>query len=141
MQEITEKTVGAFTPTANNSAGSRILMAEDNLVNQKLAKLLFRKLNHNVDIVSNGREAVEAVVSGAYDLVFMDIQMPQLDGVAASQEIKKVMGEEAPVIIALTANAMQGDKEKYLEAGMDHYIPKPISMKDLSNYIEQYVVS
>lgn len=138
MQDITENSI---TARPANGIGSKILMAEDNLVNQKLAKLLFRKLNHNVDIVSNGREAVEAVVHGSYDLVFMDIQMPQLDGVGASQEIKQLMGEDAPVIIALTANAMQGDKEKYLQAGMDHYIAKPISMHDLSSYIGQYVES
>ena len=141
MQNTTENIVRTFTDAPENATGSKILMAEDNLVNQKLANLLFRKLDHNVDIVSDGREAVEAVVNGAYDLVFMDIQMPQLDGVGASQEIKRLMGDDAPVIIALTANAMQGDKEKYLQAGMDHYIAKPISMQDLSSYIEQYVVS
>ena len=139
MQETTENT---FRTTINNTSvvpTSRILMAEDNMVNQKLAGLLFKKLNCSVDIVSNGQEAVQAVVHGSYELVFMDIQMPILDGVAASQEIKRTMGESAPAIIALTANAMHGDKEKYLQAGMDHYIAKPISIHDLSNYIDQYV--
>ena len=116
-------------------------MAEDNLVNQKLASLLFKKLNYSIDIVSNGREAVEAAVNGSYDLVFMDIQMPHLDGVEASQEIKLKMGDNAPKIVALTANAMQGDKERYIQAGMDHYIAKPISIHDLSNFIDQYVTA
>ena len=120
---------------------AKILMAEDNMVNQKLANLLFKKLNHSVDIVSNGREAVEAVINGTYDLVFMDIQMPLLDGVSACQEIKQLLGENSPAIIALTANAMQGDRENYIRAGMDCYIAKPISLADLSKYIEQYVTN
>lgn len=139
MQETSENTVNSLFSNEGEAVGSKILMAEDNLVNQKLANLLFKKLNQSIDIVSNGRDAVDAVVEGSYDLVFMDIQMPLMDGVEASQEIKSRMGDKAPPIIALTANAMEGDREKYLGAGMDHYIAKPISMQDLASYIEQYV--
>lgn len=138
MQDLTENTIRSTTST-HKEAAPKILMAEDNLVNQKLASLLFKSIQYQVQMVSNGRDAVDAAINGSYDLVFMDIQMPLMDGVEASQKIKERMGDKAPVIIALTANAMQGDKEKFLEAGMDHYIAKPISKQDLSKYIEMYV--
>ncbi len=141
MGQLANNVVESIPSTCQNTEGSKILMAEDNLVNQKLASLLFKKLNCNLDIVSNGREAVQAVLNGSYDLVFMDIQMPHQNGVEASQEIKSKMGDRAPKIIALTANTMEGDEEKYLKAGMDHYIAKPISLRDLSNYINQYTTA
>lgn len=140
MQGTSENTVESIISTGEEAKSPKILMAEDNLVNQKLANLLFKKINQSIDMVSNGREAVDAVLEGAYNLVFMDIQMPILDGVEASQEIKSRMGDKAPVIVALTANAMEGDKEKYLSSGMDHYLAKPISLKDLSEFIQQYVI-
>lgn len=117
----------------------RILIAEDNLVNQKLMSLIFSKLNLVPDLVSNGSEAVEAVVNNEYDIVLMDIQMPQMDGIQACARIKEVLGEEAPVIVALTANAMRGDREKFMDCGMDHYLSKPVSFEDIKLTLQQYV--
>lgn len=132
-------TIKTSEPTPEAKKGVRVLMAEDNLVNQKLTTLLFKKLNFEVDMVSNGSEAVDAVLENEYDLVFMDIQMPIMDGVEASQEIQKRLGDKAPAIVALTANAMEGDRDKYLKAGMDSYIAKPITLGDLRVCIERFI--
>jgi CheY-like chemotaxis protein len=106
----------------------RILLAEDSLVNQKLAVGLLKKDNHLVIVANNGREAVHAVLSQPFDLVLMDVQMPEMDGFEATRLIRereKETGGHVP-IIAMTAHAMKGDREKCLEAGMDEYISKPI---------------
>jgi CheY-like chemotaxis protein len=107
-------------------------VAEDNLVNQKLVRSLLEKLGCEVDVVGNGREAVEAVAKSDYDAVLMDCQMPELDGFAATREIRSSerAGCRIP-IIALTANAMIGDRERCLEAGMDDYVSKPIGRGEL----------
>lgn len=142
MQYSKEHTVEITnTGDAGDSTDSTvaILMAEDNLVNQKLSQLLFKKLDVQVDMVSNGEQAVEAVKSGSYELVFMDIQMPVMDGMEATSQIRKDLGDEAPTIIALTANAMEGDRERFLEAGMDDYIAKPISLDTLKSFVAKYV--
>ena len=134
-------TIKTAESTSDVKRQVRILMAEDNLINQKLTALLFKKLNYEVDMVDNGSEAVEAVTQGNYDLVLMDIQMPVMDGMEATEEIQQAMGDKSPAIVALTANAMDGDREKYLNAGMDSYIPKPITLDDLKNCIAQFVES
>jgi PAS domain S-box-containing protein len=105
-----------------------ILLAEDNAVNQKLAMLTLQKMGYTMDIVSNGIEALEAVAKKTYDLVFMDVQMPEMDGIEATQAISEKYGPKRPVIVAMTANAMEGDREKFLGEGMDEYISKPISI-------------
>ncbi len=105
----------------------RILLAEDNLVNQKLALRLLEQMGYRADLASNGAEAVESVNRQTYDVVFMDVQMPEMDGLEASRRINKAHSEGSrPHIIAMTANAMQGDREMCLDAGMDDYITKPI---------------
>ena len=105
----------------------RILLAEDNLVNQKLALRLLEQMGYRADLASNGAEAVESVNRQKYDVVFMDVQMPEMDGLEASRRINKALPDGSrPRIIAMTANAMQGDREMCLEAGMDDYITKPI---------------
>ena len=110
----------------------RILIAEDNDVNQKVIAAMLGKSNHRVDIVSNGIEAVSAVIRGSYDLVLMDVQMPEMDGVTATKRIRELDGELSKIpIIALTANAMKGDEQKYREAGMDDYVSKPIESDKL----------
>lgn len=116
-----------------------ILVAEDNMVNQKLATLMFRNLGYDIDIANNGKEAVEAIRQQEYDLVFMDIQMPEMDGVQATQQIKKEKGEDAPPIIALTANAMAGDAEKYKGEGLDDYISKPMKEADIKDKIKHWL--
>lgn len=105
----------------------RILLAEDNQVNQLLASLMLQKKGHRVDAVSNGIEAVKAVQTIPYDLILMDVQMPEMGGLEATAKIRRLPGEVCHIpIIALTANAMKGDRESYLAAGMDDYVSKPI---------------
>lgn len=113
----------------------RILVAEDNPVNQKLTLLLFENLGYHIDIAENGLLAVKAAQNKKYDLVFMDIQMPQMDGVEASKYIHADHGKNAPIIIALTANAMEGDRDKYIKEGLDDYLSKPINVKELKEKI------
>jgi len=110
----------------------RVLVAEDNTVNQQFIKMLLTKLGHIVDVVANGAEAVEAVKTVPYDLVLMDIQMPEMDGPTATKIIRHFKGAIAQIpIIALTANAMLGQRDEYLAAGMDDYVTKPIDRSRL----------
>jgi len=110
----------------------RILLAEDNLVNQKLALRLLEQMGYRADLASNGAEAVESVLRQTYDVVLMDVQMPEVDGLEASRRITAgTLPDQRPRIIAMTANAMQGDREMCLAAGMDDYIPKPIRVPAL----------
>ena len=110
----------------------RILLAEDNVVNQKLALRLLQQMGYRADLASNGLEAVESVQRQTYDVVLMDVQMPELDGLDATRRICALMpAGERPRIVAMTANAMQGDREMCIAAGMDDYITKPIRVDQL----------
>jgi GAF domain-containing protein/CheY-like chemotaxis protein len=110
----------------------RILLAEDNVVNQKLALRILQQMGYRADLASNGIEAVDSVHRQAYDVVLMDVQMPEMDGLEASRRICAAAAPSArPRIVAMTANAMQGDREMCLEAGMDDYITKPIRVERL----------
>ena len=110
----------------------RILVAEDNIVNQKVALLILGQMGYQADLVTNGLEVLEALLRQPYDVVLMDMQMPEMDGLTATRCIhQEWQKEERPRIIAMTANAMQGDREECLEAGMDAYISKPIRIEAL----------
>ena len=111
----------------------RILLAEDNLINQKVAVAVLLRMGHEVSVVSNGLEALNEVQTREFDVVLMDIHMPQMDGLEALQQIRALDGPVSKIpVIALTANAMKGDREKYLAAGMDDYVAKPIKTDLLS---------
>ena len=116
-----------FDAVRSGLQGLRILLAEDNHVNQKVVMAMLRGAGHTVDVAGNGIEAVEAVRARPYDVVLMDIQMPEMDGVKATRRIRELDAKQARIpIIALTANAMKGDREQYLEATMNDYVSKPI---------------
>jgi CheY-like chemotaxis protein len=110
----------------------RILLAEDNVVNQKLALRLLQQMGYRADLASNGVEAIESVARQTYDVVLMDVQMPEMDGLQASRAITgRWSAAQRPRIVAMTANAMQGDRELCLAAGMDDYVTKPIRVDAL----------
>jgi PAS domain S-box-containing protein len=112
----------------------RILLAEDNTVNQKVALHMLSRMGYRADVAANGFEALAAVERQPYDVILMDVQMPEMDGMEAARRIKAapIAGRTMPWIIALTANAMEGDREKCMEAGMDDYLGKPIKSADLA---------
>ncbi len=117
----------------------RILVAEDNVVNQKVATRMLEKLGLRADVAANGREAIEMCEMLPYDLVFMDCHMPEMDGYAATREIRKRQGDRERVsIVAMTAEAMEGCRENCLAAGMDDYIAKPVKMEDLVEALRKW---
>ena len=119
----------------------RVLVAEDNPVNQRLVVRLLEKRGHRVEVAVNGREALQALDKERFDLVLMDVQMPEMGGMEATAVIRqneKSSGVHTP-IIALTANAMKGDREKYLASGMDGYLAKPIRPLELDELLESHI--
>ena len=117
----------------------QILVAEDNLINQHVIKQMLKKLGYQIDIVNNGKEAVNALDNKDYNLILMDMQMPEMDGLEATQVIRQQI-QKTPVIIALTANTMPGDKERCLEAGMNDYISKPLKSNELLEKLERWAL-
>ncbi len=122
-----------------SNAALNILLVKDNRVNQQVALSMLKKWGHHIDVAWNGLETLEAVQRQDYDLILMDIQMPEMDGVTATQCIRQLDGKSATVpIVAVTANAMQGDRERFLEAGIDDYIPKPIDRETFYTVVHRY---
>ncbi len=141
-QPVEAKTVTPKKPTLDPEMAKnhplRILLAEDILVNQKLALRLLQQMGYRADVASNGIEAVQSVERQSYDVILMDVQMPEMDGLEASRRIcAKWPRGQRPTIIAMTANAMQGDREMCLAAGMDDYVSKPIRPDELARALMQ----
>ncbi|VVB67773.1 Methanogenesis regulatory histidine kinase FilI [uncultured archaeon] len=114
----------------------RILLAEDNPVNQKVALLMLKRLGYRADVAANGREVLQALKRQRYDAILMYVQMPEMDGLEAAKIIKEMDPEKRPKILAMTAYALEGDRERCLGAGMDGYISKPVQMKELKMALE-----
>jgi CheY-like chemotaxis protein len=132
-----EATGGQFDALLGQRLPLRILLAEDNTVNQKLALRLLERMGYRADVVANGLEVLQALQRQRYDVILMDVQMPEMDGLEASRAIHEGWSaEQRPRIIAMTANAMQGDREECLAAGMDDYLTKPIQIKALQEALE-----
>ncbi len=131
---------GVETDAPGRGRRLRILVAEDHPVNQKLIKAMLERDGHAVDVVDNGELAVEAARAGAHDVVLMDVQMPVMDGMAATKAIRALPGPPSQVpIVAITANALRGDREDYLDAGMTHYVSKPIKPEALRRALAESV--
>jgi CheY-like chemotaxis protein len=128
-------------PRAATAAGSPIvLIVEDNLVNQRVAVRLVEKMGYRAAVVSNGREAIQAYLREPYDLILMDCQMPEMDGFTATAEIRRLEPPGARIpVIAMTANAMRGDRERCIAAGMDDYISKPVAFEDLRVLVTRWL--
>lgn len=115
----------------------RILIAEDNLVNQKIAIKILKSLGYDAALANNGKEAIDIAANGQYDVILMDVQMPEMDGLEATRMLRTCLPVQ-PVIIALTANAMQGDRDACMQAGMDDYMSKPIDLNELLTQLEKW---
>ena len=131
-QRSAPKSKPVLDPEMGSRHPLRILLAEDNVVNQKLAMRLLQQMGYRADLASNGIEAIESIERQTYDVVLMDVQMPEMDGMEASRQITgRWDANSRPRIVAMTANAMQGDREACLAAGMDDYVTKPIRVDAL----------
>ncbi|MGC1308143.1 MAG: response regulator [Phormidesmis sp.] len=128
--QLTEVTIGEKNPL-------RILLAEDIPLNQKVALQMLSTYGYDADVVSDGKATVKAVQEQSYDLVFMDVQMPEMDGLEATQKIRSSPNIQQPRIVAMTAHAMPGDRAECLAAGMDDYVSKPIRKRDLAAALRQ----
>ncbi|RRK02861.1 response regulator [Opitutaceae bacterium TAV3] len=119
----------------------KILLVEDNAVNQKVALRFLQRLGYLADAVGNGHEALATLENRRYDLVFMDVQMPEMDGFEATREIRsRLPADRQPVIIALTANALEGDRDACLAAGMNGYLSKPLKIEKLATAIRTHCI-
>ena len=122
-----------------------ILLVEDNKINQKVARIMLKNMGHTIKIAENGEEAVSCFMDQSFDLILMDIQMPIMNGIEATARIREMESRNNrsrphTPIIALTANAMKGDRERFIGAGMDDYISKPIKKMIFSQIISKYIV-
>jgi signal transduction histidine kinase/HPt (histidine-containing phosphotransfer) domain-containing protein len=140
----TERLTPSRPPPVVVSTSLQILLCDDNSINQKVAARILQQFGYKPDITANGREALDAMDKKKYDIVFMDVMMPEMDGLEATQEIRRrqkagtLETYQSPIIIAMTAQAMQGDREKCLAAGMDDYLAKPIRPGDVRGMIEKW---
>ena len=142
VKEVTlEKKTNKTLPLAATSFGGKLLLVEDNKTNQLLMSAIFKKLKIDYDIANDGIEAIEAIQKQAYDLVLMDENMPNLNGIEATKQIRELetlSGSHLP-IVALTANSMSGDRDRFITAGMDDYLSKPVNMGELMKVLNEYL--
>jgi CheY-like chemotaxis protein len=121
----------------------KVLLAEDNQINQKVAKMHLEKLGHQVETADNGKIALDMFTKNQYDMIFMDVQMPEMDGIESTKRIREfehdVKAKKPIIIVALTANAMKGDKEACLNAGMNDYMSKPFKPQELKSILDAIV--
>jgi len=134
---ITHKEKRKFSNDFAAQYPMRILLGEDDLMNQQMIKMTLNKLGYEIFICSNGKEVLEEVSHSRYDLILMDVQMPEMDGLEASRMIRLCLTEQ-PIIVAMTANTMQGDREMCLVAGMDDYISKPVKIDEIADTLEKW---
>ncbi|HVU22762.1 MAG TPA: response regulator [Opitutus sp.] len=138
VRPVAHRPISALGSRVADEFPLEVLLAEDNIVNQKVALRFLERLGYRANSVSNGNEALKALESRPYDLVLMDLQMPEMDGLEASRQIRRRLPvERQPKIVALTANAMQGDRERCLAAGMDDYISKPVKLHEIEAIIRR----
>jgi CheY-like chemotaxis protein len=136
--EITTKPETQTEQTLGNRHPLRILLAEDNPTNQKVATFILKRIGYRADIANNGIEVIEALKRQDYDAILMDIQMPEMDGEQAAKKIRTDWPKDKqPRIIAMTAHALEGDREKYLSSGMDDYVSKPVRLDELIQALER----
>jgi CheY-like chemotaxis protein len=131
--------MNCFAEDYNAPGRLRILLAEDNLLNRKVILEMLKRLGYRADAAADGFEVLQALQRQRYDLILMDVRMPELSGLEAAKQIRKLWpASQQPKIIAITAYALEGDREKCLAAGMDDYISKPVKMEDLDDTLRKY---
>jgi CheY-like chemotaxis protein len=127
----------AACPTPAKGVDLHILLAEDNAVNQKVALRMLERLGYRADAVANGLEVLQALDRMPYEVVLMDVQMPDMDGLEATKQIRALPQKRQPYIIAMTAHAMKGDREECLRAGMNDYVSKPVRIEELHDALKR----
>ena len=135
----TQRAVPVLSDLSRADKPTRILLAEDNVINQKVAMRMLERLGYQAEAVANGLEVLQALERQPYDIVLMDIQMPEMDGLEATRRIREMQAVRQPYIIAMTAHAMKGDREVCMAAGMDDYVPKPVRMEELQVALTQSI--
>jgi CheY-like chemotaxis protein len=133
--------VSPFATARADRLPLQLLLADDNAVNQKVGLMLLKRLGYMADAVANGLEVLHALETKSYDLILLDVQMPEMDGYEAARRIRAKWAEreaERPRIVAMTGNAMLGDRERCLDAGMDDYVSKPVRLEELTAVLERW---
>jgi CheY-like chemotaxis protein len=139
LSEPEQETAEIGTPEEEIEYSSlRILLAEDNISNQKMTILMLKKLGYRADTVTNGQEVLQSLERQPYDVILMDVKMPVMNGLQATKAIRERLPENGPKIVALTAYALPGDEKRCLAAGMDAYLSKPVQMHDLAEILSRY---
>ena len=129
-----------ITEEVKSAGAQKVLVAEDNVTNQKVILSMLKRLGIPAQAVSNGREALRALECQHYDLVLMDVMMPEIDGLQATRIIRRRWPDNGPKVVAVTAYALKGDRERCLEAGMDDYLSKPVKMEELKKVLGKHQI-